>query len=410
MITFRKDNNLLILTYEPDRSDVKWVHDILDKEETFLLKRTFLLKQTDLYIDKQVENVNDEFDSINSIEFVVGELINDYYRINEGVLDITHAVFLYKDIDIKIELFISYSNISIFQKIDSLANEDIYIGGEQPNSLPEVEFRRLLSSFPNTYELKKYAEARISVILRNYFDTPIDSESKYNKYMNKKVSLIGDNLSTALKENELFKYSSIFDKLQRMLIAEDSYTEKQWQNEILQIILLIFPKYIYVFKEVPVYDTYNEKSRSLDYLLIDSSGNTDIVEIKKPFNDCIVTKTQYRDNYIPMRELSGTVMQIEKYIFYLNKWGKNGEKVLTEKYKDKLPDNFQIQITNPNGIIVMGREIGLSKSQLQDFEVIKRKYKSIIDIITYDDLIRRLKFTIEQIKKNELPPTTAHTQ
>jgi hypothetical protein len=184
-----------------------------------------------------------------------------------------------------------------------------------------------------------------------------------------------------------------------MLDNEDTYSEKQWQNEILQIILLIFPKYIYVFKEVSVYDIYNEKSRSLDYLLIDASGNTDIVEIKKPFNNCIVTKAQYRDNYIHMRELSGTVMQIEKYIFYLNKWGKSGEKILTDKYKEQLPENFQIQITNPNGLIVMGRETDLSKAQLQDFEVIKRKFKSIIDIITYDDLIRRLNFTIEQLKK-----------
>jgi hypothetical protein len=35
----------------------------------------------------------------------------------------------------------------------------------------------------------------------------------------------------------------------------------------------------------------------------------------------------------------------------------------------------------------MGRTVGLSEEQIQDFEVIKRKYKNVIDIITYDDLI-----------------------
>ncbi|MFY1612152.1 Shedu anti-phage system protein SduA domain-containing protein [Macellibacteroides fermentans] len=55
--------------------------------------------------------------------------------------------------------------------------------------------------------------------------------------------------------------------------------------------------------------------------MVDSGGNIDIIEIKKPMDNCIITKSQYRDNFIPMRELSGTVMQIEKYIFYLNKWG-----------------------------------------------------------------------------------------
>ena len=44
----------------------------------------------------------------------------------------------------------------------------------------------------------------------------------------------------------------------------------------------------------------------------------------------------------------------------------------------------------------MGRKKGMSKKQQQDFEVIKRKYKNIIDIITYDDLLERLGFTISQ--------------
>jgi len=124
------------------------------------------------------------------------------------------------------------------------------------------------------------------------------------------------------------------------------------------------------------------------------------VEIKQPFDKCIVTNNQYRDNYIPLRELSGTVMQIEKYIFYLNKWGRAGEEFLTKQYKDTLPDGFSIKITNPGGIIVMGRDTNLTSEQKQDFEVIKRKYKNVIDIITYDDLLGRLCFTIEQLEKH----------
>jgi hypothetical protein len=91
----------------------------------------------------------------------------------------------------------------------------------------------------------------------------------------------------------------------------------------------------------------------------------------------------------------------------LNKWGRKGEEKLTEKYKEQLAENFKIKITNPGGIIIMGRKKGLTDEQLQDFEVIKRKYKNVIDIITYDDLIERLEFTIEQWSKtyNELKHT-----
>lgn len=63
-----------------------------------------------------------------------------------------------------------------------------------------------------------------------------------------------------------------------------------------------------------------------------------------------------------------------------------------------MPKNFQIHITNPAAIIIMGRKVGLSKEQLQDFEVIKRKYKNVVDIITYDDLLNRLNSIIEQLE------------
>lgn len=125
-----------------------------------------------------------------------------------------------------------------------------------------------------------------------------------------------------------------------------------------------------------------------------------MIEIKKPFDKCIVTEGQYRDNHIPLRELSGSVMQIEKYLYYLNRWGADGEAELTKKYKSELPEGFSIKITNPTGIIIMGRDNNLTDGQRRDFEVVKRKYKNIADIITYDDLLRRLKFVLEHFNSD----------
>ena len=92
-------------------------------------------------------------------------------------------------------------------------------------------------------------------------------------------------------------------------------------------------------------------------------------------------------------------MQVEKYILHLNKWGKTGEDILNKRYKEKLPENLKIKITNPGAMIILGRSNNLSLDQKTDFEIIKRKYKNIIDIITYDDLIRRLKFIISQYEQ-----------
>jgi hypothetical protein len=116
------------------------------------------------------------------------------------------------------------------------------------------------------------------------------------------------------------------------------------------------------------------------------------------YESSILSKRTYRDNFTPKKELSGTVMQVEKYIFYLNKWGKYGEKKLSEKYKDLLPSGLNISISNPQGLIIMGRDNDLDKEQSRDFEIIKRKYKNVIDILTYDDLMRRLEFIINKFR------------
>ena len=190
----------------------------------------------------------------------------------------------------------------------------------------------------------------------------------------------------------------LYEKLEKMLEKESSYSEKKWQDEILDIICILYPKYIQAFKNVQVKDQ-DGKNRYIDIMLVDSCGNIDIIEIKRPFDNCIVSKRQYRDNYIPMIELSGAIMQLEKYIYYLNKMGRKGERLISERYKNKLPNGLKINIINPKGLIIMGRENTLSQSQRNDFEIIKRKYKSVIDIISYDDLLARLRFTILQFQE-----------
>jgi len=53
----------------------------------------------------------------------------------------------------------------------------------------------------------------------------------------------------------------------------------------------------------------------------------------------------------------------------------------------------------------MGDARGFSISQKRDFELIKRQYKNVLEIITYDDLLTRLDNMIEALKpyvnKNE---------
>lgn len=395
MVEFEKINDVLVLKYDSERGN-DWVYQRLNSDETLALKGTFHVDKADLY----ALGVATSPDPDAPVEFKIGSKQGEYFLIDRKILSIDFDLWIHKDVSLTYRSFTAEKNVSIFSRVNDLGPGEIRIGGNDPDSMPEKDFKRLIRYFPNTYELKRYVGARVSSVLRDFFDTKHDGEKQYHQYMNKKMVVTGNDLIAIFKDNEIAKYKVLQQKLTEMLQSESAYSEAQWQSEILQIILLLYPKYIRVFKEAPIKDTYNNKNRSIDFLLVDSSGNTDIVEIKQPFDKCIVTNNQYRDNYIPLRELSGTVMQIEKYIFYLNKWGRAGEEFLTKQYKDTLPDGFSIKITNPGGIIVMGRDTNLTSEQKQDFEVIKRKYKNVIDIITYDDLLGRLRFTIEQLEKH----------
>lgn len=404
MITFTFKDDKILLQYTPER-DENWIKEAIDRRPYITLKKTFTFWKELLIVEKENKgSEEDEFPDFEEFEtttFLFAILNGDYYKLIKGIVTDKFDIYFHKVLPITADYFVADSNVSVFTVIGNIYKGDIYIGGEKPESLSGEAFDNLLKLFPTAYERKKYIEARVSSVFRNYFDNVKDAEKTYQKYVDKKLSNKGNNLSKTFQKYEIAKYNIILDKLKAMLLQEIDYSEHQWQEEILQIVLLLYPKYVFVFREVPVYSKYTDriKEKSLDFLLVDSNGNTDIIEIKKPFENAIMTKGVYRDNFIPLRELSGTVMQVEKYVYYLNRWSEEGEKHLTNKYKDALPEGFDIKITNPSGIIIMGRENNLSTEQKRDFEVVKRKYKNVVDIITYDSLIERLETTIKQMKK-----------
>ena len=84
--------------------------------------------------------------------------------------------------------------------------------------------------------------------------------------------------------------------------------------------------------------------------------------------------------------------------FYLMKNGKIAEESLdkqTEKIRDK---DYHFKIINPKSIIIMGHTSNYTQQQKDDFEVIKRKYTNVLDIISYEDLIHRLETIINTLK------------
>ncbi|MFG1501104.1 Shedu immune nuclease family protein [Halobacteriovorax sp. XZX-3] len=337
---------------------------------------------------------------LNRATFILGSLDEeiDYYRIPKYLLTayrkkgyVAFDVLIHKDVEISKDLFFHDSSQLYFEIIDLIKPEDqIIIGGDREDSIPYEDFKNILTKLPTRTGYQHYMRAQIEKCFSGYFDVKEDYIQKYKKYLNKKSQGKGFQFIEDIGKFEEQKYRFILERLNSMLDGVEGYSESKWQMEILEIVLILFPKYTNVLSEVLV-RTPEGKQRRIDFGLIDSDGHLDLIEIKQPFDDCLITKRPNRNNYVPVRELSTTIVQAEKYIYYLNKWGNEGEKVLTRKFQEKLnKTDLSVRITNPKAILILGRDYNLSQEQRNDLEVIKRQYSNIADIITYDDLLRRL--------------------
>lgn len=416
MYTFKTHGKDVLFHYTTDFGSNAWLRDDLKKGKVNL-SSVFHFEPGDLINTPPDDDGIDGF----TYELRFGSVEGDYVRIPGRRLGIDNDVLLAADIELKRKLFAAERNISVFGRLaDLLTNTDpIVIGGTAKDSIPRTTFEELLNRFPNTYEMDRYADARVSTVLSQYIDGMKDARGRYEAYLNKRLTGngVGKLDLDFIKSLEVEKYIIIRDLITDALKTKTNMAEKEWQKLMASFLLLLFPKYIKLLENVMIADFYSapgvRRKRYIDIALVDANGNLDVIEIKKPFDDKILRKTRYRNNSIPTAELSGSIMQAEKYLFHLTKWGVKGEEELTKKYASSLPAGMQLRISNPKAIIIVGRDqigdVGMTGDQLLDFEVIKRKYANMMDIITYDDLLRRLDHTIIALGAGltATPPTSA---
>lgn len=398
MIKLSKQGNLLMLNYQPDRfNDARWIDEKLKQDGQVTLRRTFTFTAGDLISQADEE---DETERI----FKLGVADGNYYRIDKAILGLKQDLLLDATMKFEPRTFIANRDISVFRKIDDLIDEQIVVGGENEDAIPLADFDLLLQTFPTSTELTHYARSRISRSLKDYFGTLSDAESQLNNYLAKQKRLVATSRNDILGNFELQKFEYIHHELENMLKDVDSYKEKDWQNKILEFLLLIFPKYIAVLENVHVKDFYSNPDKPsdayIDLMLVDAGGNVDVIEVKRPYADAVISRHKYRKkHHIPRTELAGAVMQAEKYLFHLSKWGRAGEQEIYTKRKSELPDGIALKITNPKALILLGRDNDFTGEQRFDFEIIRRKYANMIDIMTYDDLLRRLSNIIAMMRR-----------
>lgn len=410
MIKFKLEQDGIVLIYEEEFRSTGWIERELANHEEVTVGKVFTFTPSD-----QLDAPEDEFlVGADGFRFRVATTDGEYYRVPGRVLDIEQDVFIVRTgLKINRKLFAAERDISIFRRIAEVVGSDaeIVIGGSRTDAIPVQSFEELLRKFPKTTEMKLYAQARVASIVGEFFDGMADHRARYEAYLNKRATLTTADFPRmdAVLQAEIAKYVLVRDTIVDWLANETVRPEKDWQTMILEFILLIFPKYVAVLQNVHVEDRYARPDkptpRYLDIALVDGNGHIDLIEIKRPFDDLVLTRKKYRGNYVPTHELSGTIMQAEKYLFHLSKWGVDGEKKLQMKHGSGPPTGMQLRITNPRAIVILGRDRrpdgsgALEPAQLFDLELIKRKYAKMMDIITYDDLLRRLNNLILSLQR-----------
>lgn len=390
---FELIENKLVCFYTPDFN----YDEILEKinNDGCSIKGTFYVEKENLF-----NIVEDKFYG-PTICFVVGQQEKDYIQLNKEIFGIENNFYFHVSINFDSKLFIAYQNISIIAKIDKLINFDFYVGIEELHA-NEISFNlylELIKKFPNKTELKHYANSRISTILKEVIPQVDKYETVYQKYISRYKQLtlnkIDNGLITKNDEIELAQFSAALDELKNILDNTEP-SEKYWQSKIVPILQLIYPKYI-LYKREMQFKGIDDYDKQPDFVLVDANGFIDILEIKRPNIQILTKEASYRNNYVPVRNLAGSIQQIEKYLYCLNRLGSENNEFFSA-LQNSLPQNVKPMALNPQGILLLGRSNQFNEQQKKDFELIKRQYKHIADIMTYDDLLIRLENIVNSLK------------
>lgn len=414
---FREKQGKLFLVYRAE--SVQWSLDYLTKGGAPLCGKVFFATK-----GKRVKVKDGE---LEEAEFLLGNLEGEYYKIDKKIVQTTKPVFIHTKAIKKLDpysLFIKQpyydrklgngsgssaipntKNIALLPQIDHLFKQPIKIGGTDDDSIPVEHLLQVLEIFPDGKDVRRYMDMRIAHIIGEYISPIRDFAEFHDKLIatrNKKMSIVTKNQSfeEVTRQQRIDLYSLAYEELCKMLEDKNFYvTEEGWQKKIIDIILLLYPKYILAKQRVPI--KTEEGNKFIDIALFDAGGFVDLIEIKKPEvgGVGVLRRALYRNNYVPSRELAGAIMQVEKYVYWLTRGGKASEEILQKKFGKELPAGVQVRIANPSGLIIFGRDIDFDRDQKRDFEIIKRKYKHVVEIMTYDDLLSRLGRIIEALRK-----------
>lgn len=295
-IAFERQGGELILILAPERIYTHEIVEKLNKGDEWRISHSFVVYKKHFRFENPEQN---------EIQFCVGTVYDEYTRIDSNVLGTKHNFYFSNAIKLHKRHFVAYRNISILAKIDHVIGQDVYIGGSHAEGyIPLETFELLIKKFPKTAELDYYAHARIATIVKEFYPEAERHEIKFDKYVERHEkslsSMLPQNGQTAFKinaETELQQFTTLKNSLMELLNQADSISEHIWQEQIHELLRLLYPKYIAAIREVVIKGVDRHDKRP-DFFLVDANGYIDILEIKKPSVQLLTKQSCYRNNYV----------------------------------------------------------------------------------------------------------------
>lgn len=170
--------------------------------------------------------------------------------------------------------------------------------------------------------------------------------------------------------------------------------ESFWQTYIRSKILIIQQGYIKALDKMNVAVV---ETKYPDFSLLTHDSYLDILEIKKP-STALLKKDESRGNYYWDSEMCRAIIQVENYIENVSKQGPAISIFLRDRHK------IDMQVVRPRGIIIAGnRKSLIEQKERDDFRLLANALKNIT-VLTYDELLTRLKNYIEVLEEFRLSP------
>lgn len=127
-----------------------------------------------------------------------------------------------------------------------------------------------------------------------------------------------------------------------------------------------------------------------DFIYKCGANNISIIEIKKPTTKLI--SSQYRNNvYSPSDDLSSAVIQLKS----------QKDSLLKDYYSLKNNSekaNIKFNAYDPKTYLIIGNTTEMKNEEIESFELFRNSLKDI-EIITFDEIIRKLELIIENLSK-----------